>query len=408
MPLPGKPLLPDAEPIRWKPLLWALLFGNLVIGSGVMGVAATLKEISEGFSQTLPATGMLIAAASLTICLAAPLLASLTACISRRALLSFCLLWYALLHVLETLATDFAYLLVLRVLSVLAAAVFTPQAAAYVGRLAPQGVRGRYIAFIFLGWSLASVAGMPVMAWVSGQWGWRSVFWGIAILALLSAAGVYAAVSSFVPEQSVRQRAWKHVFRHRALLLCIASTVLYSGGQFMLLAYFTPFFRIHLAMAPLDLSMLFAWFGLLGLLGNTALSVTVDQWGASRAVLLALGAIGLSLLCWPLGTRDAMGMWIVIIPWALAIFALNSAQQARLVQWAPAYASTSIALNASAMYGGQAVGAFLGGELIALDAMDSMNWWALAAILLAMGISALADWQMRRMTVHQSVPALQA
>ena len=57
---------------------------------------------------------------------------------------------------------------------------------------------------------------------------------------------------------------------------------------------------------------------------------------------------------------------------------------------APALASASVALNSSAMYAGQAIGAASGGWLIARDGMDTLHWAGLAGMLLAMGASAWA------------------
>ena len=53
------------------------------------------------------------------------------------------------------------------------------------------------------------------------------------------------------------------------------------------------------------------------------------------------------------------------MPWALGCFSSNSAQQARLGAAAPALAPALMALNTSAIYLGQAVGAASGGWLIA-------------------------------------------
>ena len=48
----------------------------------------------------------------------------------RRRLLTFALLWYAVGHAISALSPDYAWLLPVRALTMLAAAVFTPQAAA--------------------------------------------------------------------------------------------------------------------------------------------------------------------------------------------------------------------------------------------------------------------------------------
>jgi predicted MFS family arabinose efflux permease len=108
--------------------------------------------------------------------------------------------------------------------------------------------------------------------------------------------------------------------------------------------------------------------------------------------------MSVSLLIWPLGTSLTLAA-LVAIPWALGCFSSNSAQQARLVGIAPALAAASIALNTSAMYAGQAIGAASGGWLITVDGMDLLHWAGFAGLLLAMAVSALAS-RYRHATRH--------
>ena len=131
------------------------------------------------------------------------------------------------------------------------------------------------------------------------------------------------------------------------------------------------------------------WFGAFGFLGNMLMSRNIDRVGASRSVMIGIASMALSLLIWPLGTTMALAA-LVSIPWALGCFSSNSAQQARLVAIAPALASASIALNSSAMYAGQAVGAASGGWMIAQGKMGSLHWAGLAGLLVAMAVSAIA------------------
>jgi predicted MFS family arabinose efflux permease len=101
--------------------------------------------------------------------------------------------------------------------------------------------------------------------------------------------------------------------------------------------------------------------------------------------------MAVSLLIWPLGTSLTLAA-VVAVPWALACFATNSAQQARLVAIAPGLASGSIALNTSAMYAGQAIGAATGGWLIAnTGGMDLLHWAGFGALVLAIAGSMWAS-----------------
>jgi predicted MFS family arabinose efflux permease len=376
-------------------VLWPLLFGNFVIGTGVMVVPGTLNEISAGM-QVSPATaGQLISAGAALMCLGAPLLAALVAGWDRRRLLALSMVWFGLLHLACAWAPSFAWLMVLRVLAVVSPAIFTPQSAACVGLLVPPEQRGRAITFIFLGWSVASVLGMPISAFVGGMLGWRAAFVGVAVFSLLSAVWVWRAMPDGVKPPALSLDAWKETFRSRALMLCVLVTLLYSAGQFVLFSYLAPYQKYKIGATPGDLSLLFMWFGLFGFIGNMLMSRYIDRIGVHRAVLIGVAPMALSMLIFPFGTTFLLAT-VVAIPWALGCFSSNSAQQARLVSIAPALAAGSIALNSSAMYAGQAIGAASGGWLIVNAGMETLHWAGLAGLVLAMGASVLATRYARR------------
>ena len=174
--------------------MWALLFGNFVIGTGVMVVPGTLNDISESLRIAVATAGQLIAAGGVVMCIGAPALAAMVAGWDRRRLLAVSMVWYALLHFACAFAPTFGWLLFLRVLAVIPPAVFTPQAAACVGLLVPAEQRGRAITFIFLGWSVAFVLGMPMGALVGGTFGWRAAFAVVGVASLAAALWVWRAM----------------------------------------------------------------------------------------------------------------------------------------------------------------------------------------------------------------------
>ena len=376
-------------------VLWPLLFGNFVIGTGVMTVPGTLNDISSSLAIPVGTAGQLISAGAVLMCVGAPLCAALVAGWDRRRLLALSMVWYALLHAACALAPGFGALLVLRVLALVSPAIFTPQAAACVGLLVPPEQRGRAITFIFLGWSVASVLGMPISAFVGGTLGWRSAFAVVALLSVAAAVWVWRAMPNGVKPPALSAAAWKETFRSRALMTCVLVTVLYAAGQFVQFSYFAPYFKQKLDLSPGALSLYFMWFGAFGLLGNMLMSRHIDRIGAARSVMIGVALMATSLLLFPLGTT----LWLaaaVSVPWALGCFSSNSAQQARLVGIAPALAAASVALNSSAMYAGQAIGAATGGWMISRGGMDSLHWVGFAGLLAALATSALASHYARR------------
>lgn len=372
--------------------LWALMVGNFVIGTGVMAVPGTLNDISTSLQVSIPQAGLLITAGAILMGVGAPLFATLVAGWDRRRLLTLSLLWYALFMGICAFAPSYGWLLPLRVLAVIPPAIFTPQAAACVGLLVPDGQRGKAITFVFLGWSVASVLGMPLAAWIGGLFGWRWAFGLVAVLALLVAGWVWRAMPDGIRPAALSRQAWAQTLGSPPLMLAVGVTLLSAFGQFTLFAYFAPYHQQVLGLGAGALSLLFLWFGAFGLTGNVLLSRRIDRLGAPRAVLITLSGMALTLLLWPLGASALWLQALVLVPWALGCFSANSAQQARLVHMAPALAPATVALNTSALYGGQALGSALGGGLIAQGLMRQLHWFGLVLMLAAMALS----WQAAR------------
>ena len=368
---------------------WALLFGNFAIGCGVMVVGGSLNDLTRSLQVSVAVAGQLITVAAVMMCLGAPLLAAALTRWDRRKLLACALAWYAMGHALCALMPDYAALLPLRALTVLSAAVFTPQAGAAMGWLAPPEQRGRAITFVFLGWSVASVVGMPLHAYIGETWGWRYAFGLVAVLAAVGAGWVWQALPDGIRPPPMNRQAWREVFSHPRLMRIVAVTALAGAGQFTLFAYIAPYLRQGLSAQASEISLVFACFGSLGLIGNLWLSQRVDQLGAARAVGWLLALQCLSMALWPLGGSVA-ALVLVVVPWALSGFACTSAQQARLATAAPTLAPALLAMNTSAIYLGQALGAGGGGLVMTANmAAGRDTFMGLSALALVWTLAAL-------------------
>jgi predicted MFS family arabinose efflux permease len=373
---------------------WALLFGNFAIGCGVMVVPGTLNDLSQSLQVSVSLSGQLISIAGVVIGFGAPLVAGWVAGFDRRRLLALALLWFAIGHALCALMPNYPALLALRVLTVFGAAVFTPQAAAAVGHMAQPAQRAQAIMFIYLGWSVASVFGMPMNAWVGETFGWRAAFGMIALLSAVAAAWTFAALPDGVKPAALTARAWRDVLTHPLLMAMVLVTALQSAGQFTLFSYLAPYYRQVLDATPTQSSLLFGWFGVFGLIGNVLLTRHIGRFGAARAVGVTIAMMALSLLLWPMAV-SVVATALVLVPWALGCFATNSAQQARLGHAAPALAPALMALNTSAIYLGQSAGAAGGGWLIAHGGFAPLHWvglgWLAAAIALSLWAGSRSD-----------------
>ncbi|MCS6763312.1 MAG: MFS transporter [Candidatus Protistobacter heckmanni] len=167
-----------------------------------MIVSGTLNKISSGMGISVPEAGQLITAFAVSCCLGAPLFASLASRVERRLLLTVALSIFALGHAASALADSLGLLLGMRFLSAFGSAIFTPQAAATVSLLVPQAERGKVVGTIFLGWSIASVLGLPLGHAIGAAWGWR------AAMSVLGAALVWRVLPGGLFTAPISREAW--------------------------------------------------------------------------------------------------------------------------------------------------------------------------------------------------------
>ena len=365
---------------------WSLLFGNFVIGCGVMVVGGTLNDLTHDLHISVATGGQLLAIAALMMGVGAPLLAWLIGHIDRRTLLAWTMVWYAVGHLLCALAPGYEWLWPARALTVLSAAVFTPQAAATAGFMSTPAKRGQAITFVFMGWSIASVAGMPMTAWIGERMGWRMAMALIGVAALASAWLVWRHLPAGIRPPALSLRSWRKVLKSPLLMAVVAVTACQSAGQFTVLGYTAPYYKQVFGASPEEISLMFAWFGALALAGNVLLNRSIDRVGAAPAVTLTLALMAVSLLMWPLaGSLPALAA--VLLPWAISGFATNSGQQARLGGLSPRLAPALMALNTSAIYLGHALGASGGGWVISHHGYEQLHWLGLAWMLVALALS---------------------
>jgi predicted MFS family arabinose efflux permease len=169
-----------------------------------------------------------------------------------------------------------------------------------------------------------------------------------------------------------------------------------AGGQFTVFSYMALILRDFIGATPTTISLLFAAFGVTGVIGNVIGTRVMDRIGAPRVGMVAMACMAAALLLWPL-TRGSVPMMLALtLLWGLGCFVFNGAQQARLIGMAPPLASASVALNSSALYLGQAFGALAGGIIIGLSGTGSLSPVGLALMITAMAMSQAASVMIAR------------
>ena len=317
----------------------------------------------------------------LVVVLASVPLTRLTRAVPRRLLLCALLGLYACSALAAAAAPGYGGLVLARVVTALSQALFWSVVVPVAAGLFPAAVRGRVLAVVFGGGSLAAVVGVPLGTWIGQHLGWR---WSFAALAGAGAVGVVALATSLPAAGGSLDPAGRGSEpdrrRFRAVL---AMTVLATTGTFTFFTYLSPYLAAVAVPAGL-LSLVLLLRGLAGIAGVAVGGPLVDRRPRlSLALPVAVQAGALLLLFRPPGAVAAVVL-VTLTGWAFGAF--TTPLSTRILQVAPGSVDLAVAGISSAINAGITLGALLGSGLVAAGTVSGT---ALAGGLLSLAALAL-------------------
>ena len=287
-----KPATPTSAPAA---IHLALLINTLSIGC-LMMVMPLAADFVRQLGMQAEFSGYLSGSASLAAALsglaAAPWLDRFN---RKHALLVLLVLRFALLMACA-LADNVAQLTLLFVLSGCFAGPLGAVLMASMLDLIPAEQRGRKLAYVAMGFSLAAIIAVPLALELAIRFGWQSPFVLFGCIGLLAAAASFWLFPSLPAQNgdskgSVRKLLGSRLCQLALLVLCIQ-----MFGHSLLIPHFSTFFQFNLEFPRASIGTLFFCGGLASLLSMRVTGIYIDKGQAAGVVLLtslALAAITL-------------------------------------------------------------------------------------------------------------------
>lgn len=348
-----------------RPLVWTFSAANFVIGMGAFVVVGLVEPIAADFGISDVAAGQLMTLYAVAYALASPVLVSVTGSLGRRRVMFWALATFALAAALSAVAWTHGMLMGARVLAALGAGLMTPVAAAVIAALSPDASRGKTLAKVFFGLTLAQVIGVPAGAFIGYTLGWRWAFAIVAILAVPCLWLIWTRVPRGLQFQPVSLRDLGAVMRNPRMLLAVSFTATFLAGIYVVYTYFAPLLSQTMGFGGTEISLTLLIFGCGAVVGNLFGGWLTDRFGPERTLVLLTIVQCLLMPLYSVLPMPALFLYGLCLVWAIFGWSFMVAQQARLVSRNPAQAPVTLALNAAAIYVGAALGAAIGGAMLA-------------------------------------------
>ena len=336
-------------------------------------IAAILPAIASSLAVGVPAAGQLVTAFTLVYAVSSPLLTAMTAAHNRKRLLIASLASFVVANLLAAAAPSYWALMGARVLLAISAGLYVPNAIAFAGTLVHPSRRGRALAIVNGGITVAVALGVPAGAFVGAHLGWRSTFVGVALLSVLASLVLAIRLPHNVTGRaaaSVVERL--AVIRQPSALPVLLTTTIWATGAYTVYTYVSPFLSASTGLSPEHAGMMITLVGVAAAIGVALGGIANDHYGARRvqAITLPLMAstfAGLTLLALVLKPTPLYDVAPLLILWGLSAWGFFPAQQHRVIDVVGVgHAAVGLSLNASFMYAGFALGAALGSIVISV------------------------------------------
>ncbi|WP_386341516.1 MFS transporter [Xanthomonas citri pv. citri] len=395
--------LTSARSSRFPPALLALTIGAFGIGTTEFVIMGLLQQVAADLGVSLSAAGLLISGYALGVFVGAPVLTLASARLPRKVVLVGLMLIFTVGNVACALAPDYTSLMVARVLTSLAHGTFFGVGAVVATSLVPAERRASAISLMFAGLTVATLLGVPAGAWLGLQLGWRATFWAVAAIGVLATA----AVAVWVPAAAgaATPVSWRQevaVLQRGQVLLALAITVVGYAGVFAVFTYIQPLLLQVTGFAQSAVSPVLLVFGVGMIVGNLLGGRLADRrptaalLGSLAALVVVLGALGCVL-----HSKAAMVTFVGLL--GVAAFATVAPLQLRVLEHARgAGQNLASSLNIAAFNLGNALGAWLGGVVIATQAGLVATPWV-AALLSAVGLG-IALWSVQLQRRRAAAP----
>jgi DHA1 family inner membrane transport protein len=369
---------------------FALAVGGFAIGTTEFATMSLLRYFAHDLHIDEPTAGHVISSYALGVVVGAPIIAVLSARVTRRTLLMALMAVFAAGNLLSALAPTYAWMMVFRFLSGLPHGAYFGIATLVAASLVPTEQRTQAVGRVLLGLTVATIVGVPLANWIGRVYGWR---WGFAIVAALALCCA-VLIALFAPRDETLAGASPlrelGALKRLQVWLTLATGAVGFGGIFAVYTYLGSTLidvtHVSAALSPL----VFSVFGVGMTFGNLVIPRFADRALMPTAGLLLVGS-AIVLAAYPLA---AANVWSVSID----VFfigvggALATVLQTRLMDVSGDAQSLAAALNHSAFNVANALGPWLGGLVIAAGfGLTSTGY-----VGCALAIGGLAVWAISR------------
>lgn len=238
-----------------------LIASSFMLGMSEFIVVGILPDIAADLKISEVTVGNLVSLFAFVYAPVTPLGSALSARFPRFATHLTLIGIFLAGNLLCAFAPNYAVLVVARIMIALVSGTLVAVAMTYVPDVTTDRFRTKFIAWVFSGFSIASVVGVPVGTWVANTFGWRWAFHMINVLTIMLIVGTVVALPRNSHIVKIGFLPQFRLFFDRRIQLGVLTVVFGAAASYVFYTYLTPIMRDEVHVPEQYLSVGLVIFG---------------------------------------------------------------------------------------------------------------------------------------------------
>ncbi|WP_159793539.1 MFS transporter [Puerhibacterium puerhi] len=380
-PTAPRPFVPVVDERRATVILVAMAVSTFLFVLVESLPSGLLTLMAPDLGRSTSQIGLLVTGYAFVVLVASVPLAQWTRRVPRRWVLSACVGVAALATLWAAFAPSYEQIMAARLITALAQALFwVAVIPATTGLFRPR-VRGRVMARLAVGNSLAPVIGVPAGTWLGQQAGWRTTFWAVAALSAVIFVIVIVMFPMVRPEEGGASRA--PFPNRRRFWPQLVTTALVVTGSFGLITFVTQLMQDVAGYQQADISWLLLVQGGAGVLGALLVARFLDR-HSTQVLITGLTVIALALLMLSAFGENKVGAVVCLALFGFAFSTIPPTLSHRIMLVSPGSTDMGMAMSSSTFNLGIASGSGLGAALTASVGVQAVPVVGAGLVVLAL------------------------
>jgi predicted MFS family arabinose efflux permease len=248
-------------------LILTLTLLTFVLGTSEFVIVGILTDISSSLHITNVKAGTLVSAFAITFAIATPLVMSATSHFPKRKWMLFLIGAFILLNALCVISTTYFMILALRMMTAIVTGVLISLAMIVASESIPIAKRGIAISFVFGGFTLANVIGVPIGTVIAEWYSWHATFLLTTFLGCIAFLASYFNLPNKLSQYRSSIRDQFSLLTHPRILMAFFIPSLGFGATYTVFTYLVPI--LNKMEAPSStISLILFGYGFISIFSN--------------------------------------------------------------------------------------------------------------------------------------------